>query len=310
MAVDMKTIKCMYGLGHGANSRLSWIYYNQERTKTIITTHAGAISALQKRGLAWESGLFSDTVLEKPVTHGVAVTRWKPILPIRMDRVHICTLHAQNRIIKKIMHLHFMFVWMIRDKREQKLAIDEMQRVLSTTGAHGGEVKILKDNQLSRNTNSVPNKPSFDGAHIDKLFKPSTLEGGSNRVWKDLVAAERNFFDDRSQRSEKFEIWQKFENLPPYLTSLSLLDEEINTYRTKIENWGQQLLRLFGKQHLTHYMVFTTSIFLSLNSKHYHIKCYSFTQTLNFSSQILQLKPLVWTAYAHKAHILVCGPIW
>lgn len=93
---------------------------------------------------AWESGLFSDTVLEKPVTHGVAVTRWKPILPIPMDRVHIGTLHAQNRIIKKIMHLHFMFVWMIRDKREQKLAIDEMQRVLSATGAHGREVNNSK----------------------------------------------------------------------------------------------------------------------------------------------------------------------
>jgi len=49
------------------------------------------------------------------------------------------------------------FWWTIRDERDQKLAIDEMQRVLSATGAHGGEVKILKDDQLSGETNSVSN---------------------------------------------------------------------------------------------------------------------------------------------------------
>jgi len=43
----------------------------------------------------------------------------------------------------------------------------------------------------------------FGGAHVDKLFKPSTLEGRSDRVWKDLVAAERRFTDDGSHRREK-----------------------------------------------------------------------------------------------------------
>ena len=49
------------------------------------------------------------------------------------------------------------FWWTIWDERDEKLAIDKMQRVLSATGAHGGEVEILKDDQLSGKTNSVPN---------------------------------------------------------------------------------------------------------------------------------------------------------
>jgi len=255
MAADMKTIKCMYGLSHGANTKLCCIYCNQERTKTIVTTHAGAVAALQKRGLSWEGGLFSNQHHGKPVIDGVAAARWKPIFPIPMDRVHICTLHAQNRIVEKICHLHFMFIWTMRDKKEQELAIDEMQRVLSATGAHGGDVKILKDEQLSGKINSVPNKPSFGGAHVAKLFKPSTLEGGSDRVWKDVVSAERNFIEDGSQRRGKFQVWQELENLRPYLTGLSLNDEEINNYKAKIEKWGQLFIKYFGEQHLTHYMV-------------------------------------------------------
>jgi hypothetical protein len=44
----------------------------------------------------------------------------------------------------------------------------------------------------------------FGGAHADKLFNSikTTLEGRSDRVWKDLVAAERRFTDDGSHRRE------------------------------------------------------------------------------------------------------------
>jgi hypothetical protein len=91
--------------------------------------------------------------------------------------------------------------------------------VLCATGAHGGEVKILKDDKLSRNTNSDANKPSFGGAYVDKLFKPSTFEGGlieCGRIW--LQQSGLLLMIDLKE--ENFEIWQEFEKLPPYLTTL------------------------------------------------------------------------------------------
>ena len=42
-----------------------------------------------------------------------------------MDRVHICTLHAMNRMVEKILHLHFMFLWTIRDKHVQALHAED-----------------------------------------------------------------------------------------------------------------------------------------------------------------------------------------
>jgi len=84
----------------------------------------------------------------------------------------------------------------------------------------------------------------FGGAHADKLFNSikTTLEGRSDRVWKDLVAAERRFTDDGSHRGENLKYGR---NLRTYAhTSLALVsDEKINTYKTKTENWGQKFIR-------------------------------------------------------------------
>ena len=105
----------------------------------------------------------------------------------------MCTLHYFDRIVEKIVHLHFQFVWTIQDKELQCQAIEEMQRVLSSVGAHGGNVRIFKDDQFYGVANSIPNKPSFNGVYAAKLFKPSTLPRGSKKLYTDFVAAKKNF---------------------------------------------------------------------------------------------------------------------
>jgi hypothetical protein len=81
---------------------------------------------------------------------------------------------------------------------------------------------------------------------------------------------------------------------------------EINTYRTKIENWVIKFVRFFGEQHPTHYALCTTSIFLSLNTKHYHIKCDSVTQTLNWFKPSFTTKIFVW----FEQHVLIKHTPW
>lgn len=50
LATDMKTIKCMYGLSHGATSTYCCIYCLQKRTKSVqVSTVANAVAALNKQ---------------------------------------------------------------------------------------------------------------------------------------------------------------------------------------------------------------------------------------------------------------------
>jgi hypothetical protein len=126
---------------------LHLLYAGKEKTSCYISEASGGIA--EKRGHSWEGGLFSAHIPDAPVLDGPHLDHWKPILPISLDRVHICTLHALNQIVEKIVHLHFQFVWTIKTKPLQELAIKSMEKAISTCGAHGGNVKIFKDAELS-----------------------------------------------------------------------------------------------------------------------------------------------------------------
>ena len=92
LAADMKTIKVMYDLKHGANALHTCIYCMQERTKPVVTTPTQAMLTMSKRTSLWNGGLFSNCIHAKPVLGACGWGRWKPISQIPMDRVHICTL--------------------------------------------------------------------------------------------------------------------------------------------------------------------------------------------------------------------------
>ena len=72
--------------------------------------------------------------------------------------------------------MHFMHVWIIGDVALQKVAIVEMQMVVSFKGAHGGNVVIFKDQDLFRKPNNVLNKPSFNGTHANKEFERNVID--------------------------------------------------------------------------------------------------------------------------------------
>jgi hypothetical protein len=54
--------------------------------------------------------LFALSVSMEPIEVGNRDVK-NLILPIPLERVYICTLHALTRIIKKILHLHIVFIW-------------------------------------------------------------------------------------------------------------------------------------------------------------------------------------------------------
>jgi hypothetical protein len=94
LATDWKTIKCMNGLKMGANSLHSCIYCDQEQVKPVVGTTAQAATAINNRKCTWTRGLFSLSVSAKLLTGAYTHSRWKPIIQIPLDRVHICMLQS------------------------------------------------------------------------------------------------------------------------------------------------------------------------------------------------------------------------
>lgn len=130
-----------------------------------------------------------------------------------------------------------------------------MECVLSSMGAHRGNIKIFKDDHLSGKHNSVPSKPSFNGFHTAKLFLPSTLPGGSNKLYADVVSAEKNFMSWGAAKRAKLEVWVGLEKLKPYLEGLTLHEDQKANFEGLVEAWGYQFIRAFGEQHVTPYIV-------------------------------------------------------
>jgi hypothetical protein len=202
LSADMKTIKCMYGLGHGANAPNSCIYCMQQRTKPQHGTNQSAAQASRARVKhTWKGGLFAASVSAKPVDMRDH-SRWKPILPIPLTRVHICTLHAQVRMCEKMVHHHFMFVWNMHNEVQKAIAIQQMEKSLSTVGAHGRNVEITQDPQCFRESNSIPKKPSFNGVVASRLFQASTWSG-KDKAWMDICQSEYNCLNGGGSRITK-----------------------------------------------------------------------------------------------------------
>ena len=219
----------------------------------MLGTAASATTKARRRKHTWHGGLFAGNVLCKPL----AIDReswWKPILPIPLKRLHVCTLHALTRMMEKILHLHFMFIWNMKNEECQQHAIENMEKTLSAAGLHGSNVRIMKDPTCSGASNSVPIKLSVTGVTAARMFQPSTWSG-QDRVWKDVLHTESNTLDQGRQYLDRVEMWKALETVFPYLVGLSLDQEQRETFKGKIERWGSLYMKCFGEDHITHYMV-------------------------------------------------------
>lgn len=114
---------------------------------------------------------------------------------------------------------------------------------------------IFKDADLSGKANSVPNKPSVSGAHCSKIFKQRKSEGGSDKVWKDIVQSCKNFLSGGEAKRAQLEMWSSLDDLQQYFTKLTLTDEQRLNFKSKVENWDRLFIKCFSEIHVTHCMV-------------------------------------------------------
>ena len=158
---DLKTLKCMYNISKGANSKIPCLY---------CMSTAKSLDRVQ-----WNRA---------PDRHLKDVD-FKPVLDIPLIRVHICTLHALCRIIEKLVYLYICFAWTLKPQKESLKSIKAIEGVLSDIGLHGGHVKIEEDNKQSKGGRKVPKKPSIGGVKA-KRFLSFCLKGCQDTNKKNL----------------------------------------------------------------------------------------------------------------------------
>ena len=192
MAGDLKTLKCMYNISKGANSKCPCLY-------CIHPAHH----------------LDKDCQLQKP-SRALEDPCFRPVLNIELTHVHVCTLHALCRIVEKLVYLYIQFAWKLRPKYESDASIRRIEQVLSEMGLHGGKVKIISCPKRSTTSHEVPIKPSLGGvkarrflsyngsnARINKDGNPSTIK---YNLWKKMHNAVKDHANKGEARNHKAEV--------------------------------------------------------------------------------------------------------
>lgn len=230
LAGDLKTLKCMFNVSHGANSKHPCLYC----MKTA-------------KDMTRSTGISRDR--EDP--------NWKPVLPIPLRNVHICTLHAEVRIIEKIIYLHILFAWNSEPEASAKEAISRLEDVLSKAGLHKGHVKIKKDDKLSGKTGNIPCKPSIGGSKARRFL--SNYSGKQSKVqymvWKEIIAATQDFEEEGSTRIHKVEVWKKLDNMVKYLRKDKFSNTDVQMIQKTTNEFVDAVQSAWGVDHITHYMV-------------------------------------------------------
>ena len=106
MSGDLKTLKCMFGVEIGANATHPCIYCMQ----TQCLHNKRCANKLVIDGMyEWANGVMSGDQTTAP-NQDKFDEKWDAILNIPLERVHCCVLHAEMRLIDKLLFLHIMYV--------------------------------------------------------------------------------------------------------------------------------------------------------------------------------------------------------
>ena len=178
----LKTLKCRYNVGHGADANHSCIYCMHTRKKEKVPSGG------------WSNGVTSCRQELSP-NRDEMDKNMDPIFPIPLTRVHICTFHPFVRTVDKLVYLSILFAWNKRPQEIAQSSIEAIEKVLSSVGLHGDKTKICKDTKFLGAQGNVLSKASMGGVK-ERHFIANVKQSGKCQweIYKDLIDAK----DDRT----------------------------------------------------------------------------------------------------------------
>ena len=247
MAGDLKTLKCMYNISKGGNSKTPCLYCMQQ------AKHCSALN------------------FNKQPDRERKDRKFHAIFKIPLSNVHICTLHALCRIVEKLVYLYIGYAWKIKNPGERERAIKQVEAALSEAGLHGGNVRIEADDKKSQNGNSVPRKPSIGGVKARRFFafygrlgKINQKKGSSTikyDMWKVLHNAVKDHGDDGNTRNRKAEVWRSLDSIFKFCNKEKWDDKDHDQYKKTLKSFISSFKGAWNENNITHYMV---------NNTHFH----------------------------------------
>ena len=134
---------------------------------------------------------------------------WDPILPIKLKNVHICTLHAEIRILDKLLRLHLDYAYSIKPTKLSNERIQKCESLLSKMGFHGGTVHLVKDPNLSSCTGDILQDISMGGTKARRFL--SNHDGKQINAlwecWKELCLVTTSVKIRPDQANKRMEVW-------------------------------------------------------------------------------------------------------
>lgn len=242
MAGDLKTLKCMYNISKGGNSKSPCLYCKE--------------SAQVMDSKWWKRAPNRDKVDPD----------FKAILDIPLCNVHICTLHGLCRIIEKLVFLYIGFAWKLRPEKNRKDALQALEKVLSDIGLHGGDVHITKDFKKSTNGKEVPIKPSIGGVKARRFLSRPKHSGKQVRqgrivsrinygLWKQVHNAVKDHEADGEARNVKAEVWRSLDQLFMFCDNVTWTKSDYKNFEEAIKHFGKSMKDAWTACNITHYMV-------------------------------------------------------
>ena len=137
LAADLKTLKCLSRCDQGRNAKFPCLYCLKKKGKQKNANSYG-----------WEGGPLACRCNDEP-NRDKEDSKWAPILKKLLSRVHICTLYVEIRVLDKLIHMHGIWV------------LEKIEDIFNHLRVQGGNVHIVKENELSGKSHSVPCKISI-----------------------------------------------------------------------------------------------------------------------------------------------------
>lgn len=245
LSADLKTIKSMFGMCGGANTKYPCIYCMAGGTGDKGWTKETDIGKPPSRNLV--------NLSKFPITDMI----WNPILPIQLKNVHICTLHAEIRILDKLLRLHLDYAYSIKPSTLSDDCIEKCEDLLSKMGFHGGQVHLKKDPNLSGGTGDILQDVSMGGAKA-RRFLGNHDQKQVNAMWdcwKELCRITTNVSSQPLIANKRMLVWK---NLDEFLKILRK-QRSYATYATDFQNAIAALIKAikdaWGEKDITHYLV-------------------------------------------------------
>lgn len=240
LAADLKTLKALFGCKGGANAKYACLYCLLQWAKG--QWKGGACKCAQHKPPERDSA--ASVKRQRP-------EKWDPILPIPLERVHLCTMHAENRLLEKLVHLHVAHVWNSSSAGRAK-RLQALERVLSEAGVQGGNAKIEWDDTKKRVT-----KHSFKDTTARRFTSKLDSQGRQvGNLWRKLLEAEDD--PDRRRRVQNQKVWEAYERLAPYLRNQKYrvaTGSDPTKYKRTVGDFLRVFVDCWRETHVTHHMV-------------------------------------------------------